>query len=178
MSLPHPEVLEQRTRRRIFETVGSQPGASARDIQRALGLGWGETAYHLDRLTRNGLLRRERLGRRDAYFQVQVDWEDRKVLLALRSPTAARLLGTLGSQGDLSFAELEQRLRVTKSTVSYHLSHLIRSGLVVPVKSPQGRRFHLSDPSRVLSLLGRYRAGARGRWLDQILETWGTLLSE
>ena len=50
------ELLSLPTRRRLYEAVRRHPGVGARQLQRAAGTGWGETVYHLDRLTAAGLL--------------------------------------------------------------------------------------------------------------------------
>ncbi|MDE1882270.1 MAG: winged helix-turn-helix transcriptional regulator, partial [Euryarchaeota archaeon] len=119
------ELLQQGTRRRIFEAVRANPGISARELQRALHLGWGQTAYHLDQLTRGGALRRERAGGRDRYFPQEMTWEDRKILLFLRSPAERVLLVEMLASPGLTFAELPSRVGLSRSTVSFHLRHMI-----------------------------------------------------
>ena len=81
------EVLRLETRQRIFDVVRKHPGLSAREIQRALSLGWGETAYHLERMAEAEILRRERAPNRDFYFASGVNWDDRKYLVFLRLPS-------------------------------------------------------------------------------------------
>ena len=171
-------VLAQPTRRRIAEYVAQHPGASARGIQRALRLGWGETAYHLDQLVRGGALRRERTGRRDAYFDRALTWEDRRILVVLRGGRVRYLLLELASVPDLAFAELQRRLGVSKSTLSFHLTRLIAGGVVESFRTPEGRRYRLPRREHVAQMVRSYRESFEDRLIDRFIETWASLLPE
>ncbi|EQD59774.1 transcriptional regulator, ArsR family protein, partial [mine drainage metagenome] len=147
-------------------------------VQRALDLGWGETAYHLDQLVRHGVLRRERTGRRDSYFDREVSWEDRRILAVLRGGRVRYLLLELTSAPDLGFAELQRRLGVSKSTLSFHLTRLIAGGVVESVQGPEGRRYRLLHRDRVAQLVRSYRESFEDRLIDGFIETWSSLLPE
>ena len=177
MTIRSDELLQLPTRRRIYDAVGERPGSSARDLQRNLGLGWGATAYPLERLTRDGLLRRERSGRQHAYFHSGIHWEDRKLLIALRSPTERRVMLELVAAPGLSFAQLEGR-GMSKSTLSLHLGNLVRLGIGEPEMTPEGRRFQLSAPGRVAELATLHRELYRDRLVDHLADLWGTVYSE
>lgn len=179
MTPPDSEaVLAQPTRRRITEYVSGHPGMSARGIQRALRLGWGETAYHLDQLVRGGAIWRERTGRRDAYFSREMPWEDRRILVVLRGGRVRYLLLELTSQPDLGFAELKRRLHVSKSTLSFHLTRLIAAGVLESFPTPEGRRYRLFRRERVAQLVRSYRESFEDRLVDRFIETWASLLPE
>ena len=160
------ELADQPTRRRILEDIGAHPGSSAREIQHRLALGWGDTAYQLDRLIRAGAIRRERGGRRDYYFAPDIAWEDRKILRALNSLSQQALLLALAGAPSLSFSELRQRLGVSKSTVSFHLGVLLRQGTVEHFVSEGERRYRAPKAERVRELLHAHRASFGERLID------------
>jgi len=168
--------LGQPTRRRIYEVVSDHPGASAREVQRHARLGWGETAYHLDQLTRAGVLRRERGGRRDYYFRLEVTWDDRRLLLGLRSLTERRILLELVERPGPTLGELSDRIGVGLSTSSFHVRHLLDLGLVHSVRDGNFRRFHANHPERTAELLSKYRESFQDRLVDAFVETWSSLL--
>ncbi len=170
------DVLSQPTRRRLYELVGSHPGSSAREIQRLSGLAWGETAYHLDQLIQAGLLRRERGGRRDYYFQLDMTWEDRRVLLTLRSPMERKILVELVQSPGLTLTELRDRTQTSVSTVSSHLRRLLALGLVESDKSTNYRQYRPAHPLRVALLLQKYQGSFRDRLVDRFIETWRELI--
>lgn len=170
------ELLAQPTRRRIYDVVSAHPGASARDVQRLAGLAWGETAYHLDQLSRGGALRRERGGRRDYYFRPDMTWDDRRLFLSLRSRTERRILLVLAEAPGLTLGELRDRSRNSLSTVSFHLRHLLAQGLVVGEREGNLRRYRLVRVERLIELVGEYRDSFEDRLVDRFVGTWSSLL--
>lgn len=170
------DLLDQPTRRRIYEIIGAHPGSSARDIQRIAGLAWGETAYHLDQLTRAGAVRRERGGRRDYYFRPSIAWDDRRLLRALRSSTQRRLLIELSTTPGLTVAALSRAVSLSLSTTAFHLRELLHAGAVEQFRDGNLRRYRPTQPQRLADLLGQYKESFRDRLVDRFVETWSALL--
>lgn len=170
------ELRAQPTRRRILDEVAARPGSSGRDLQRRLALGWGETAYHLERLVKAGALRRERGGGRDYYFAADISWEDRRLFEALRSPTERAIVIALArAPGGLSFAEAQEAAGVGKSSVSYHLAQLAARG-AIDASAPEGlRRYRLLRPARVEQLLQAYRTTFADRLVDEFVASFSGL---
>ena len=169
-------LLEQPTRRRIFEVVQQHPGSSAREIQRRAQLGWGETAYHLDQLTRAGLLRRERGGRRDYYFPAEMSWDDRRTFQALRSAAERRILLELVDRPGRTLAELRTATGLSLSTTSFHVRHLLHATIVEGFPDGNQRRYRALRPDRVREFLHRYQESFEDRWVDRFVEAWSGLL--
>ncbi len=169
-------LLEQPTRRRIFDVVAQHPGSSAREVQRRAELGWGETAYHLDQLTRSGLLRRERGGRRDYYFPAEMSWDDRRILQALRSAAERRVLLELVDRPGRTLAELRAATGLSLSTTSFHVRHLLRQSIVEAARDGNLRRYHALRPERVREFLHRFQESFEDRWVDRFVEAWSGLL--
>lgn len=170
------ELLRQPTRRRIYEVVEHHPGASARDVQRLAGLAWGETAYHLDQLTRSGALRRERGGRRDYYFRPDMTWDDRRLLRALRSAAQRRLLLALQQRPGRTIAQLTTDSGLSLSTTSFHLRELVDASLAEGFRDGNIRRYRLTRPERFVELLRTYRESFQDRLVDRFVETWSSLI--
>ncbi len=172
------DLLRQGTRKSIYEKIQKHPGISARELQRSLHLDWGETAYHLNQLTSAGALRRERGGHRDYYFTPEVGWSDRKTLLLLRSPTERLLLMTLFERPDLSFLELAAAVRLSNSTVSFHLRHMLDLEIVDRQADANVHRYRLRDPGRLAALLRTYQESFEDSFVDRFVEAWSGLLRE
>ena len=169
-------LLEQPTRRRIFDVVSQHPGSSGREVQRRAGLGWGETAYHLDQLTRAGVLRRERGGRRDYYFPASMTWEDRRLFQALRSDAERRILLELADRPGRTLNELTAAVGLSLSTTSFHLRLLLRQSVVEGYREGPLRRYRTGRPEKVRELLSLYRESFADRWVDRFVEAWSGLL--
>ncbi len=163
------------TRRRIYEAVRQAPGSGARETQRAAGTGWGETTYHLDRLTDAGLIHRERSGHQDHYFVAEVPLADRRLLGFTRSESARRLLVVLLEQTSPTVPELCERTGLSEGRLSVHLRRLIETGVVRTGRRERWRTFELVDRERVRRLLVTYRFGLGDAWVERTLETWAEL---
>ena len=150
------EVLQLETRQRIFDVVRKNPGFSAREIQREAKLGWGETAYHLDRMAEAEVLRRERAPNRDFYFASEVTWDDRRYLVFLRGVATRSILLALIENPELSPADLADRLELARSTVYFHLTRLVQGGLLVGRLDNNTRRYRVAQPGQAIRLLRTY----------------------
>ena len=171
-------MLDLPTRRRIFDFVGEHPGSSARTVQRGVGLGWGETAYHLDQLLRAGLLHRERGGRRDYYFPPSMLPVDRQLLLSMQSAVERALLVELTRFPGLTFRDLVVRLGLGKSTAAFHLKFLLALGLVDVDSATSMRRYRVRRPDLVLRLYRSFHDSFEEPWVDRFSSTWGGLVRE
>lgn len=163
------------TRRRLYEAVRRAPGIGGREAQRVTGLGWGETVYHLERLTDAGLLHRESSGHQDHYFAAGVPLADRRLLGLTRSASARRLLVALLDGGDATAAELAAASSLSLGRLSVHLRRLIETGLVTTGRRGRLRTFTTPDRERLIRLLIAYRGGFGDAWLERVLETWSEL---
>jgi predicted transcriptional regulator len=169
-------MLELPVRRRIFDFVGAHPGSSARAVQRGLGLGWGETTYHLDQMLRSGILHRERGGRRDYYFHPDTPLIDRQLLVVMQSSVERAILVELSRFPGTSFRDLVSRLALGKTTAAFHLKFLVALGIVEVEASTPHRRYSVRRPDLVLRLYGSYRDSFEDRWVDRFSSTWGGLV--
>lgn len=169
------EVETQATRRRILVYVEAHPGASARQVQRSLSLGWGETSYHLTRLLEAASLQRERTGRRDYYFSPGLTKAERRVLQALQNPLDRFILLELARSPGRSFPELLPARGATRSTVAFHLRFLLATDLVKLEEGGGTRRYRLTDPLTVNKLKARYLAASAPGLVDKFGETFAGL---
>jgi predicted transcriptional regulator len=134
---PESEVrlLEQPTRRRIFEHLRLLPGDHFRSIVRALHLSLGAARHHLGVLAKRGLVRSEKIGGKLRFFAVARDsapplndtykqyWKYRDLRMrvwsaVLRLPEARP-------------STVAASLGVSRQLASYHLCRLAELGLVV-----------------------------------------------
>ena len=170
------DLLALPTRRRLYEAVRHAPGIGAREAQRAAGTGWGETVYHLDRLTEAHLLQRERAGHQDHYFVAAVPLGDRSVLRLARSASARRLLVALIESPGATVPELSGHTGLSDGRLSVHLGRFAELHLLTTGRRGRMRTFEIADRDRVLRLLVTYREGLADAWVERLLETWSELL--
>jgi predicted transcriptional regulator len=172
------ELLALDTRRRLYEAVRQAPGLGAREAQRAAGTSWGETVYHLNKLTEAGLLQRERSDLQDHYFVASVPLQDRPLLRLTRSPSARRLLMVLLEEPNQTIPDLIDRTSLSAGRLSVHLQRLRETGLVRTGRNGRLRTFEIADRERVIRLLITYAPGLADSWIERLLETWAELFRE
>jgi DNA-binding transcriptional ArsR family regulator len=157
--------------------VERAPGAGAREAQRIAGTGWGETTYHLERLTIAGLIHRERGGAQDHYFASKVPLADRRLLGLCRSVSARHLmLALLEAKEEATVPELVARTGLSEGRISVHLRRLVETGVVRTGRNGRLRTFFIEDRDRVVRLLIVYRDGFADQWVERLLAAWSDLL--
>ncbi len=169
------DLLTLSTRRLLYDAVRSRPGIGAREVQRVAGTGWGETVYHLDRLTDAGLLHRERAAHQDHYFIASVPLSDRRLLRFVRSVSARHLLVALLEVPGATVPDLSERTGLSAGRLSVHLGRLLENGMLETGHRGRMRTFTVVDPARVIRLLTTYRESLSDRWVEGLLETWSEL---
>jgi predicted transcriptional regulator len=169
------ELLALDTRRRLFDAARKAPGSGAREIQRAARTGWGETVYHLERLTEAGLLHRERTGHQDHYFAATVPLGDRRLLRLTRSQSARRVLVTLLESPSLTVPDLSARTGLSAGRLSVHLRRMLEMGIATTGRQGRYRTFEVVDRERAVRVLIAYRSGFADQWIDGLLDTWADL---
>lgn len=144
-------------RRRIFNYIRHVPGSYLRQMQRELGIPLATLEYHLYRMERQGTVVTRNLARFKAYFTcTSLDRRDRDYLYFLRQRMPRRIAREVLRSPDLTFSELSRRFAVSASTVSFHLSKLVRVGMVDVAVLGRERSYRLAEPDRVRQLLEQY----------------------
>ncbi|NOZ58601.1 MAG: winged helix-turn-helix transcriptional regulator [Euryarchaeota archaeon] len=117
-------------RRRIYEVITSFPGLHFREIQRRTRLGNGSLKYNLGVLERRGVIESERHGRMRRYYPRGMARDERKLLALLHLGTVRRILIFLLAHPGARHGEITRVLRLSPSTVSWHLRKLVEHGVV------------------------------------------------
>ncbi len=169
------DLLTLPTRRRVYEAVRTVPGGAAREVQRRAGTAWGETVYHLERLTDGGLIVREKGGHQDHYFVAELAPLDRRLLRLARSPSARRVVVTLLDVPGRTVPELAEATGLSPSRLSVHLGRLYESGALLTGRRGRLRTFELRERERMIRLLVTYREGLADAWVEGTLATWSDL---
>ncbi len=174
--MPEEDLLTLPTRRQLYEAVRRFPGIGAREAQRVAATGWGETVYHLDRLTEAGLLHRERAGHQDHYFAATVPLGDRRLLRFARSESARHLLLALLEHPASTVPVLGEKTGLSAGRLSVHLGRLLDGGVLRTGREGRYRTFELVDRDQVLRVLLTYRDSLADQWAERVLATWSELL--
>lgn len=140
------------TRETIAGYLATTPGAHFSKVRDDLGLGTGETQYHLRRLRENGVIESRRDGDYRRFFPArQFDETEQVALGYLRRETPRGMVMALLENSEATASDLASTLGVSRPTVSKHAAELERAGLL----SREGG-YALVRPETLFTLLVRY----------------------
>jgi len=170
-------VTDQRDR--IREHVAAHPGLHFNALTRALDLAPGQVQYHLRKLRRRERVVAERLyGRTHYYTPGYGPWE-RGAVAVLRRETARAVLVTLLERGSSRPNAVADALGVARSTLEWHLDHLVEQGLVEKRRDERNRvTLVVARPSETVRLLDEITPSLSDRMLDRFTALVDDLLSE
>lgn len=166
-------------RHRIRQRVHADPGIHFNELVRELDLAAGQTQYHVRRLLRSEDIVSEELYGRTHYYPDSYDGWDRRALALLRRETSRDVLVYLIEHETARPGEVADALEIARSTLEWHLSHLIEQDLVRKEYDDRNRvTLHLANPERTGKLLARVTPSVADRLLDRFTRLVDKLLED
>ncbi|MFC4356744.1 winged helix-turn-helix transcriptional regulator [Halobium salinum] len=169
-------------RGRIEEHVRRNPGVHFNELVRALDLAPGQVQHHLYRLLDGpsastasvgshgegaSLLAEERYGRTHYYPPTFDEWE-RGALALVRRETSRDVLRYLLEHGPSAPAAVAEELGIARSTLEWHLGHLVECDVVEKERDDRGRvTLVLARPEATLDLLAAVSPSLPERFVDR-----------
>ena len=170
------ESLELASRRRIYDYLLVNPGVHLRRIGQALGMSTGMLSYHLTYLEREGMLKSETDGHRKRYFIARAFMEaQRRILGVLRQGVPRKIVVEILLHRERTFAELREATGVSKSTLSYHLQHMMARDLLIRYRRERESVFTIKDMNEVSNLLVANRQSFEDDAVNRFADLWTKL---
>ncbi len=167
------EVLGLERRRAVYQFIRSHPGFHMRALEKRLNISLGDLRYHLDYLERKKLITSRSDGYRKTYFSVRdVRLQDRDMLALLRQRTPRKIVLHLLRKRMAGFEDLCDALKVSKSTLSFHMKKLTDSGMIQVRKEERRSQYSLGREEDVARLLITYKKTFFDEAVDRALEVW------
>lgn len=166
-------------RDRIHEYVDSHPGIHFNELGRELDLATGQLQYHLRKLRRADAIVAESLYGRTHYYTPEYgDWE-RGAVAVLRRETARDALLYLVEEGPSAPGAVADDLNIARSTLEWHLDHLLEQDLVEKRRDDRGRvTLVLARPSETAELLQSIRPSMPERLVDRFTRLVDNLVGD
>lgn len=124
-------MLNSSTRLIIYNYVSGSPGVHFRGICNGLGLSVGVIQYHLEHLTRQGLLTSRRDRRYRRYFEARrFSEEEMEVISTLRSETARRAISIILESPRITHGALASTLGISSQGLTWLMGRLKEEGAV------------------------------------------------
>lgn len=166
------------TRTRIAAHVRGHPGVHFNELVRGTDLAPGQVQYHLRRLLGEGTVTAEKLyGKTHYYPPTFGDWE-RGTLALVRRETARDVISTLLERGPASPAAVADDVGVARSTLEWHLDHLVEQDVVEKERDSRNRvTLVLVRPDETAELLVAVSPSLPDRFVDRFTRLVDDLLA-
>ena len=167
------------TRTRIADAVRSTPGIHFNGLVRSLDLATGQVQYHLKRLlAEESVVKTELYGRTHYYPDTYDEWE-RRTLALLRRETTRDVVAVLFEMGSARPNELVETLGLARSTLEWHLDHLIEQDVAVKRYTSRNQvSIELARPEDTIELVRSADPTLLGKMVSRFTRLVDRMLAE
>jgi predicted transcriptional regulator len=165
-------------RDRIYRHVAANPGTHFNELARELDLATGQAQYHLEKLGAAGEVVAEPLYGRTHYYTSAYDAPERGVIAVLRRETARDVLCYLVAAGPSAPASVATDLGIARSTLEWHLDHLLEQDLVEKRRGGDGVTLVLTHPEATRQAIQLIEPSLPERFVDRFVRLLDRLVEE
>jgi len=167
------KVLELETRRKVYGLVKKYSGCHFREIERKGKFSTGVIKYHLDFLTKHGLIKQEKDGNSLRYFLTDIQSENRKLLGLLRQDSIRKIILFILTKKDVHHEDIVRFVNLSPSTVSWHIKKLLRNEIITRVKVGRKTTYKLLiQEEEIVRLLISYNESFLDTLVNKTIEMW------
>jgi len=154
-------------RARIAQRIQSSPGIHFNELVRSLDLAPGQVQYHLKKLLSDAQYTNRQLYGRTHYFPTEFDEWEQGALAVLHRETAADVVALLLERGPIRPTVVTESLDIARSTLEWHLGHLVERDVVVKRRVEGRVTLVLARPTETVSLLDESHPPVFDRLVDR-----------
>lgn len=165
-------------RERIHEHVAANPGVHFNALTRALDLAPGQVQYHLRKLRRRDRVVEEHLYGRTHYYTPEYDAFERGAIAVCRRETAREVLFYLLESGPSDPETTAEAVGVARSTLEWHLDHLVEQSLVEKRRHGHRVTLRVVDDETTVRLLEEITPSLSDRMVDRFTRLVDALLAD
>jgi len=165
--------VQGNSRVRVKQLVSLAPGVHLRELQRLLGMSFNSTRYHVDKLTTAGEIIRVEEGGYSRLYPAGISEAERAIFTLVRGETDRKILASLVADPILSNKQLCEQTNLAKSTVSEHLTGLVRAGIVKTRQVTENFvAYELEQPDQIRFLLRSQNPSILKKASDRFIDLW------
>jgi len=166
-------VQEENTREKILQYINKYPGNHFRAIQRDLNLSLGVLQYHISVLKKQGEIVEFPINGFNCYFPKSMYNKQILTLFGhLRNKTRKKIIAALANKPSMTLNELRDVLKLSNSTLFYHLALLVKDSIVLREEVKNEIRYKLSNLDLIKSTLIDYKYSFLDKILRDLISLW------
>ena len=157
---------------RVYNYIKNHPGSHLRKISKELDIAPSDTQYWCNRLENTALVRSRRLGLYKTYYPASILGERHEHILAiLQQKTPSIIVLYLIENSGASQRDIAQHTGFAAATISWHMSRLIKFGLVYSTKKGKFVKYYIrGDIADLVILLKSYYPSIWDQLSDRLSE--------
>src|SRR5215831_12938972 len=137
----------------LLKYIKDSPGIRYRELMKATGFPNGVAQYHLKVLEKSKRVKVSRhYGKTTRYYPLSISAKESRIIEHIRHSTRRKIILFLLQHDRSLFADIKRNIRRVPSTVSWHLSRLKESGVILI----SHQTYRLKDRSLVVRLMKKF----------------------
>jgi predicted transcriptional regulator len=162
------------TRQKIYDLILKNPGLHQAKIAQILSMRKSLAEYHLQYLEKNqAIISVKDEGYKRYYVEgVDVDRDDRKILSLIRQDIPFKIVSLLLKNPVLKHKEIAIHLRISPSTLSYHLNKLVKQGVIDLCRYGTEKGYIIRNKRVLMKFLLRYEMHTA---IDNFKDLWDNI---
>ena len=167
------KVLELDARKKIYHLIKEFAGCHFREVERISKLPTGTVKYHLDYLTKHGLINQVKEGNNLRYFPRNFHSENKKLMGLLRQKSIRNILLFILMHNNCNHNQIVKYVKLSPSTVSWHLKKLEESNIIGFIRKGRNTYYNiLINKEEIINLLITYKESFLDSLVDRVIEMW------
>ena len=167
------KILELDSRKNIYNIIKKFAGCHFREAVRISRLPTGNAKYHLDYLTRHGLINQVKESNSVRYFPRDFKAENKKLMGLLRQESIREILLFILIHNNCNHEQIVKHAKLSPSTVSWHLKKLEESNVIGFMKVGRKTYYNiLINKEEIIKLLITYQESFLDSLVDRVVEMW------
>ena len=164
------DILQLNIRRKIYTLLQKNPGLHARKIAKLLTLQGQLIDYHLLYMEKYGVISSvKEEGYRRYYIAGKLGMKERQHIAILRRETPLKIVLFLLKNPHARYDQLLEHLQISKSTLSYHLQKLLKTGIIEITRIESKKGYIIKEEETIIKLLIQYKPYSR---MESMKDTW------
>ncbi|GIU71866.1 MAG: hypothetical protein KatS3mg003_1345 [Candidatus Nitrosocaldaceae archaeon] len=154
----------------IVNIVNKLPGIRYKELQRVINMPNGTLSYHIDVLSKEGIVRIRRDAGSTRLFPVNVDDYTAEVISILKDEVRLNIVKYLLKHRAATYQELHKTIKRSFSTLSWHLEKLANADIIIVKNAIGMKEYYLRDPEFIKDIIDKYLDV-----VDNFIDIWSEL---
>jgi len=147
------------TKNKIINLIIENPGLHTSKIAQLLDISWELAYYHLTELEKNELVKIIKV---DGFSRVFVNgnlgMRDREIISFLRKKTSLKIILFLLSNPYSTFTDMDKNIKISASTLSYHLEKLVDKKIIeIQYDNKSRKNYFVINRKHIIDFLVKYK---------------------